>query len=321
MTTAIISGITGQDGLYLTELLLSKNYRVLGIVRDKKKALDKLPLTIKDQVELVVWDMMSQERLVEILAKYQPNEVYNFAAFSTGVGMFNDPIRIGEINGIAVTRILEAIREVNSIIRFCQASSSEMFGEVVQSPQNERTPFIPRSPYGAAKLYGHTMIRIYRKYYGLFACSAILFNHESPRRGLRFVTRKITHEVAKIKLGLSNELYLGNIDAKRDWGYAGDFVEAMWLMMKQDNADDYVIATGKTHTVRELCEIAFEYVGLDYQDYVRVDEGMYRSAEEAQLVGDAKKAQRDLGWVPRTEIREIIRMMVDADLKLLEGDI
>ena len=257
MPTALITGITGQDGSYLAEQLLAKGCRVIGAVRNTENAKARLPAALKSDAELVAWDMLDQKRMTEVLAEYRPAEIYNFAAYSSGAGMFDDPVGIGEVNGLAVARMLEAIRAVDVNIRFCQASSREIFGEAVESPQIESTPVNPRSPYGAAKLYADAMIRIYRQRYGLFACSAILFNHESPRRGLAFVTRKITHEAAKIKLGLAKELHLGNLDAQRDWGFSGDYVRAMWLMLQQEYADDYVVATGKAHSVRELCDLAF----------------------------------------------------------------
>jgi GDP-D-mannose dehydratase len=321
MPTVLITGITGQDGSYLAELLFAKGYRVIGAVRQRQNAKESLSTVLKNSVELIVWDMLDQPRMTEVLAEYCPAEIYNFAAYSSGAGMFDDPVGVGEVNGLAVPRILEAIREVDAKIRFCQASSREIFGEAVESPQTESTPANPRSPYGAAKLYADSMIRIYRQRYGLFACSAILFNHESPRRGLCFVTRKITHEAAKIKLGLAKELHIGNLDAQRDWGYAGDYVRAMWLMLQQERADDYVVATGKAHSVRELCEFAFSRLGLDYRDYVREDALAYRPIEPALLVGCAAKANSKLSWKPEIEFRELVHMMVDADLRNLSEKI
>ena len=321
MKTALVTGVTGQDGSYLAELLIAKGYRVVGAVRDVQLAVESLPSTLVSRVELVVWDVLDQRRMVDVLSRYRPQEVYNFAAYSSGAGMYDDPVAIGEVNGLAVARTLEAVREVDANIRFCQASSSEMFGEVTESPQSEETPFHPRSPYGAAKLYAHSMIRIYRQRYGLFACSAILFNHESPRRGLGFVTRKITHEVASIKLGLTNELCLGNLDARRDWGFAGDYMRAMWLMLQSAQADDYVLATGETHSVREFCECAFEYLGLDYRNYVREGSAAYRPVEVVQLTGNAEKARRCLSWVPELGFRELVSMMVDGDLRMLREKI
>jgi GDPmannose 4,6-dehydratase len=321
MPTVLITGITGQDGSYLAELLLTKSYRVIGAVRQKQHARESISAVLKNNVELVEWDMLDQCRMMEVLAEYRPAEIYNFAAYSSGAGMFDDTVGMSEVNGLAVARILEAICEVDSKIRFCQASSREIFGEAVESPQTESTPANPRSPYGAAKLYADSMIRIYRQRHGLFACSAILFNHESPRRGREFVTRKITQEAAKIKMGLAKELCLGNIDAQRDWGFAGDYVRAMWLMMQHQRADDYIIATGKTHSVREFCEYAFGYLGLDYQTYVRADVSAYRPLEPLLLVGNADKARITLGWVPEVGFSELVRMMVDADLKIISENI
>ncbi|HEY9268127.1 MAG TPA: GDP-mannose 4,6-dehydratase [Methylotenera sp.] len=316
MRTALITGITGQDGSYMADLLLAKGYRVIGAVRGGQKA-PALSVGLEGAVELVEWDMLDQGCMTEVLSKYLPHEVYNFAAYSSGAGMYDDPVGMSEINGIAVTRMLESIRAVDTGIRFCQASSREVFGEALESPQTESTPANPRSPYGAAKLYADVMVRMYRHRYGLFACSAILFNHESPRRGLGFVTRKITHEAAKIKLGLSSELCLGNLDARRDWGFAGDFVRAMWLMLQEQSAEDYVVATGASHSVRELCDIAFSYLGLDYRAYVREDAGAYRPPESGLLVGSAAKAYAALGWSPEIGFEELIRMMVDADVQVL----
>lgn len=315
--TALITGITGQDGSYLAELLLAKGYRVIGTVRDRQKAGDASPVALKDAVEFVAWDMLDQRGMTGTLAQYRPQEIYNFAAYSSGAGMYDDPVGVGEVNGMAVARMLEAIRVVDVRMRFCQASSREIFGEAVESPQDEATPVNPRSPYGAAKLYADSMIRIYRQRYDIFACSAILFNHESPRRGLGFVTRKITCAAAKIKLGLVKELHLGNLDAQRDWGFAGDYVRAMWLMLQQERADDYVLATGQVHSVRELCELAFSHLGLDYRDYVREEEACYRPTEGALLVGNIAKARSELRWQPETGFRELVRMMVDEDLRRL----
>jgi GDPmannose 4,6-dehydratase len=314
---ALITGITGQDGAYLAELLLTKGCHVIGAARNARDVKARLSAELKGSVELISWDMLDQQGMTDALAVYRPAEIYNFAAYSSGAGMFDDPVGIGEVNGLAVARILEAIRAVDTNIRFCQASSREIFGDALESPQTEATTTQPRSPYGAAKLYADAMIRIYRQRYDLFACSAILFNHESPRRGLEFVTRKITHEAAKIKLGLAKELHLGNLDAQRDWGFAGDYVRAMWLMLQQEQADDYVVATGKAHSVRELCEFAFSRLGLDYRDYVREDASAYRPAEPALLVGSAVKANRKLGWKPEIEFKELVHMMVDADWQTL----
>ncbi len=315
--SALITGIAGQDGSYLAELLVAKGYRVIGAVRDPDKAAVLLPRNIQTAVELVAWDMLDQRLMIKTLRDYQPQEFYNFAACSSGVRMYDDPVSISEVNGVSVTRMLEAIRTADVYIRFCQASSREIFGDGLESPQNELTPMCPRSPYGAAKLYADNMIRIYRERYDLFACSAILFNHESPRRGLEFVTRKITSEVAKIKCGLTKELRLGNLNAYRDWGFAGDYVRGMWLMLQQEHPSDYVFATGKAHTVRELCEIAFSHLGLDYRDYVREEVESYRPAESALLVGDISKARIKLNWHPETGFKELVKMMVDEDLRKL----
>jgi len=320
MVTALITGVTGQDGSYMAELLLSKGYRVVGVVRDIKNSLELPVLRLANNVELVSLDMLDQNRLIEVLKEYQPKEIYNFAAYSSGSGMFDNPVGIGEINGLAISRILEAIRTVDKSIRFCQASSSEMFGNAYNSPQSEGTPFRPRTPYGAAKLYAHSMIGIYRQHYGLFGCSAILFNHESPRRGLNFVTRKITHEAAKIKLGLSNKLYLGNLDSYRDWGFAGDYVRAMWMMLQHQTADDYVVSTNKTHSVRNLCEIVFNYLELNYNDYVQMNKEIYRPDENVQLVGDSTKIRTELNWSPEVEFEEMLSLMVDSDLELLRNN-
>lgn len=316
---ALITGITGQDGSYLAELLVAKGYRVIGTARDQLRARAALPVEIADAVQLVAWDMLDQRVITETLAQYRPHEIYNLSAYSSGAGMYEDPVGMGEVNGLAVVRILEAIQEVDACMRFCQASSREIFGEANESPQTESTTVNPRSPYGAAKCYADSMIRIYRQRFGIFACSAILFNHESPRRGLGFVTRKITHGVARIKLGLAKELHLGNLEAQRDWGFAGDFVRAMWLMLQKNKADDYVLATGQVHSVRELCDIAFSYLGLDYRAYVREDETSYRPAENVLLVGDISKARTNLNWQPETNFKELVQMMVEHDLRSL-GD-
>jgi GDPmannose 4,6-dehydratase len=318
MKTALITGISGQDGFYMADLLIRKNYRVIGAVRDIRKAKVALPSNLVSNIEFIEWDMLDQPRMISALVKYRPNEIYNFAACSSGAQMFDDPVGISEVNGLAVARILEAIRSVDINIRLCQASSSELFGDPVESPQLESTPLHPRSPYGAAKLYAHTMIRIYRQRYNLLANSAILFNHESPRRGLGFVTRKITHEAVKIKLGLAKELHLGNLDARRDWGFAGDYVMAMWLMQQQPAAEDYVLATGVTHSVRDLCRIAFKHLGLDYLDYIREDAAAFRPNEKALLVGNATKAKEKLGWENKIDFQSLVHMMVDADLNLLK---
>lgn len=317
MKTALITGIRGQDGSYLAELLLANGYYVVGTSRDVQKSVRSLSPSLGG-VELVAWDLLDQNEIVRILSCYRPAELYNFAACSSGSGMYDDPVGIGEVNGLAVARILEAIRAVDHGIRFCQASSREIFGEPGESPQSERTLVNPRSPYGAAKLYADNMVRMYRARYGLFACSAILFNHESPRRGLEFVTRKVTHEAARVKLGQADEIRLGNLDARRDWGFAGDFVRAMWRMLQAQRPEEYVVATGETHSVRELCELAFGRLGLDYCDYVREDGAAYRPVEPLQLVGDSSKARKQLAWEPVVEFREMVCMMVDADLRNLK---
>jgi GDPmannose 4,6-dehydratase len=276
-----------------------------------------LPTPMSDRVAFEEWNMQDPTRIVEILARYRPAEAYNFAARSTGSGMHDDPAGIAVTNGVAVAQILEAIRSVSASTRFCQASSSEMFGEPAQSPQSEATPFTPRSPYGAAKLYAHSMIDIYRRTHRLFACSAILFNHESPRRPLYYVTRKVSHAAASIKLGVTDTLSLGNLAARRDWGFAGDSVRAMWSMLQRPQPDDYVVATGVTHSVEELCQIAFAHVGLDHRRYVRSDPASYRPSERGQLVGDAGKAHSELGWQPSVGFEDMVRAMVDADLERL----
>ncbi len=317
--TALITGVTGQDGSYLAEFLLEKGYCVVGMVRRTSTVNFDRIKHIQDQIELVQGDLLDQSSLMEIIRTYQPDEVYNLAAQSFVPTSFSQPVLTGEFTALGVTRLLEAIRHVKPDARFYQASSSEMFGKVVEVPQRETTPFYPRSPYGVAKVYGHWITVNYRESYGMFACSGILFNHESPRRGLEFVTHKVTHAAARIKLGLQHELRLGNLDARRDWGYAGDYVRGMWLMLQQDQPDDYVLATGETHSVRELCEMAFGHVGLDWRDYVVVDPKHYRPAEVDLLVGDASKARRVLGWEPSVNFEQLVRMMVDADLQALQN--
>jgi GDPmannose 4,6-dehydratase len=318
MKKALITGVTGQDGSYLAEFLLGKGYKVLGMVRRTSTVNFDRITHIQNNIELVQGDLLDQVSLIAILQEHHPEEVYNLAAQSFVPTSFEQPVLTGECTALGVTRVLDAIRLVDKNIRFYQASSSEMFGKVREVPQNEDTPFYPRSPYGAAKVYGHWITVNYRESYDLFACSGILFNHESPRRGLEFVTHKVTHGAAKIKLGLADELRLGNLEAQRDWGYVGDYVEAMWLMLQQDKPDDYVIATGKTHSVRELCEVAFGHLGLDYRDYVVSDPKFYRPAEVDQLVGDAGKARRVLGWEPRVSFEKLIHLMVDADTEALQ---
>ena len=316
---ALITGITGQDGSYLAELLLDKGYEVIGMVRRSSIVNYERIAHIQDRVRIVTGDLLDQVSMIEILRTYRPDEVYNLAAQSFVQTSFSQPVLTGETTALGVTRILDAIRLVDGDIRFYQASSSEMFGKVQQVPQNERTPFYPRSPYGVAKVYGHWITVNYRESYGLHATSGILFNHESPRRGLEFVTRKITHAAARIKLGLADELRLGNLEAERDWGFAADYVEAMWSMLQQDEPSDYVICTGKTHSVRTLCELAFAYVGLDYRDHVVTDERFMRPAEVDLLVGDPSKAAAAFGWHPKTTLAELVKLMVDADVALLQG--
>src|ERR1700684_3327355 len=310
---ALITGITGQDGSYLAEFLLQKNYRVFGLIRRSSTINFERIKHLQDDVELVPGDLLDQSSLIEALQKTQPDEVYNLAAQSFVPTSWNQPVLTGEFTALGVTRVLEAIRLVNPRIRFYQASSSEMFGKVRESPQTEDTPFYPRSPYGVAKAYGHYITVNYRESYNLHATSGILFNHESPRRGLEFVTRKITWHAAAIKLGLADKLQLGNLDAERDWGYAKDYVEAMWLMLQQDTAEDFVIATGETHSVRRCLEIAFDQAGIEIGDHVQIDESLRRPAEVDQLIGDRSKAERMLGWAPETSFEELIRLMVDAD--------
>ncbi|GAB4461358.1 MAG: GDP-mannose 4,6-dehydratase [Armatimonadaceae bacterium] len=315
--SALITGITGQDGSYLAELLLSKGYRVYGIVRRASTENFERIAHLTGRIELLQADLLDQYSLIDAVRQAQPSEIYNLAAQSFVPTSWGQPVLTGEFTALGVTRILEAIRLVDPTIRFYQASSSEMFGKVLETPQTENTPFYPRSPYGVAKVYGHYITVNYRESYNLYAVSGILFNHESPRRGLEFVTRKVSDGVARIKLGLSKELRMGNLDAKRDWGFAGDYVEAMWLMLQQNEPDDYVVATNETHTVRELVQIAFERVGLDYEQYVVIDPAFVRPAEVDLLLGDYSKAQQKLGWKPKTPFRDLVHMMVDADLARL----
>ena len=316
---ALITGITGQDGSYLAELLLDKGYEVLGMVRRSSTVNFERIAHLQDKITFVPGDLLDEISMIHILRQYRPQEVYNLAAQSFVQTSFGQPVLTGETTALGVTRLLDAIRLVDPEIRFYQASSSEMFGKVHEVPQKETTPFHPRSPYGVAKVYGHWITLNYRESYDLHATSGILFNHESPRRGLEFVTRKISHTVAKIKLGQTNELRLGNLDAQRDWGFAGDYVEAMWLMLQQDEPEDFVICTGETHSVREFCEVAFGHVGLDWEDHVVIDEAFFRPAEVDLLVGDATKAEQMLGWKPETTFEQLVTMMVDADLDLLSG--
>jgi GDPmannose 4,6-dehydratase len=318
MPTALVTGVTGQDGSYLAEFLLEQGYKVVGMVRRTSTINFDRIRHLQDKIELVQGDLLDQMSLIGILQEYHPQEVYNLAAQSFVPTSFTQPVLTGEFTALGVTRMLEAIRIVDPTIRFYQASSSEMFGKVVEVPQRESTPFYPRSPYGVAKVYGHWITVNYRESYNIYGCSGILFNHESPRRGLEFVTHKITHGVARIKLGLADSLHLGNLESQRDWGYAGDYVRAMWLMLQQGDADDYVVATGETHSVREFVEEAFGYLDLDWRDYVVQDPKFYRPAEVDLLVGDAGKAGRVLGWEPTVDFRGLVRLMVDADLRALK---
>jgi GDPmannose 4,6-dehydratase len=316
---ALITGITGQDGSYLAEFLLDKGYEVIGMVRRSSTVNFERIAHIQDRVRFVPGDLLDEVSMIEVLRTYRPGEVYNLAAQSFVQTSFGQPVLTGETTALGVTRLLDAIRLVDPEIRFYQASSSEMFGKVREVPQTETTPFHPRSPYGVAKVYGHWITVNYRESYDLHATSGILFNHESPRRGLEFVTRKISHTVAKIKLGRAEELRLGNLEAKRDWGFAADYVDAMWRMLQRDTPLDFVVCTGETHSVREFCQLAFDHVGLAWDDYVVVDEEFMRPAEVDLLVGDAKLAETELGWTPTTPFAELVRLMVDADMDLLEG--
>ena len=313
---ALITGITGQDGSYLAELLLDHGYEVIGMLRRSSTLNFERIARIQDRVTLVTGDLLDEVSMISILREHRPNEVYNLAAQSFVQTSFSQPVLTGETTALGVTRILDAVRIVDPEIRFYQASSSEMFGKVHEVPQRESTPFHPRSPYGVAKLYGHWITVNYRESYGLHASSGMLFNHESPRRGLEFSTRKITNGAARIKHGLESTLPLGNLEAQRDWGFAGDYVRAMWLMLQQDQPSDYVVATGETHSVKELCELAFGHVGLDYRDHVVVDERFFRPAEVDLLVGDATRARDVLGWKPDVAFSDLVAMMVDADLEI-----
>jgi GDPmannose 4,6-dehydratase len=315
MPTALITGVTGQDGSYLAEFLLDRGYRVVGMVRRTSTINFDRIRHIQEQIEIVQGDLLDQMSLIAILHEYKPVEVYNLAAQSFVPTSFTQPVLTGEFTALGVTRMLEAIRIVDPSIRFYQASSSEMFGKVAEVPQRESTPLHPRSPYGVAKVYGHWITINYRESYNIFGCSGILFNHESPRRGLEFVTHKITHGAVRIKLGLADELRLGNLEARRDWGYAGDYVRAMWLMLQQEMPDDYVVATGETHSVEEFVNEAFGYLDLDWRDYVVQDPKFYRPAEVDLLVGDPSKAGKILGWEPTVDFPSLVRLMVDADLR------
>ena len=318
---ALITGITGQDGAYLAKLLLQKGYQVHGMMRRSSTETMERIADIRDSITVHQGDLLDQLSLVRLMDEVQPTEVYNLAAQSFVPTSWSQPILTGETTGLGVTRVLEAIRQVNPDIRMYQASSSEMFGKVQETPQTETTPFYPRSPYGVAKVYGYWITINYRESYDIFACNGILFNHESPLRGLEFVTRKITDGVARIKLGIQNELLLGNLDAKRDWGFAGDFVHAMWLMLQADKPDDYVIATGEQHSVRDFCKIAFGTVGLNLEDYVGINPRFYRPAEVETLLGDPAKAKTKLGWEPQVTFEQLVTMMVEEDIKRIEREI
>jgi len=318
MTKALVTGVTGQDGSYLAEFLLGQGYEVVGMVRRTSTINFDRIRHFQDRITIVQGDLLDQVSLINILQEHHPDEVYNLAAQSFVPTSFQQPVLTGEFTALGVTRVLDAIRIVDRSIRFYQASSSEMFGKVREVPQRESTPFYPRSPYGAAKVYGHWITVNYRESYDLFACSGILFNHESPRRGLEFVTHKITHAAARIKLGLADELRLGNLDSRRDWGYAPDYVRAMWLMLQQDQPDNYVVATGETHSVREFCQEAFGHLGLDWEKYVVTDPKFYRPADVDLLVGDPSKARRVLHWEPSVTFQELVHLMVDADMATLQ---
>jgi len=318
--TALITGITGQDGSYLAEFLLSKGYRVCGLVRRSSTVNFERLYHLQDRLELIPGDLLDQNSLISALQHCEPTEVYNLASQSFVPTSWNQPTLTGEFTALGVTRMLEALRLVNPKIRFYQASSSEMFGMVRQSPQNENTAFYPRSPYGVAKLYGHWITVNYRESYSLFTCSGILFNHESPRRGLEFVTRKVTYGAARIKLGRQARLKMGNLDAERDWGFAGDYVEAMWQMLQQEEPRDYVVASGVAHSVRQLLEIAFGHLGMDYREYVEIDPVLLRPAEVYHLLGDSTRARQELGWKPKVSFEELVKMMVDEDLARLEAE-
>jgi len=318
MPTALITGITGQDGSYLAELLLSKGYHVVGMARRASTVTSERIAHLLDNITIVQGDMHDQGSLIALLEEHEPTEVYNLAAQSFVPTSWSQPALTAEVTALGVTRLLEAIRFMNAKIKFYQASSSEMFGKVVEVPQKETTPFYPRSPYGVAKVYAHWITVNYRESFGIFAVSGILFNHESPRRGLEFVTRKISNGAARIKLGLSKDLHLGNLDSQRDWGFAGDYVQAMWLMLQRENPENYVIGTGETHSVREFCQIAFSHLDLDYKEFIVEDRKFYRPAEVDLLISDPSKAGRELGWEPQVGFQELVTMMVDADLEGLK---
>jgi GDPmannose 4,6-dehydratase len=318
MPTALITGITGQDGSYLAELLLSKGYQVVGMARRASTVTSERIAHLLDNITIVQGDLHDQGSLIALLEEHEPTEVYNLAAQSFVPTSWNQPALTAEVTALGVTRLLEAIRFINAKIKFYQASSSEMFGKVVEVPQKETTPFYPRSPYGVAKVYGHWITINYRESFDMFAVSGILFNHESPRRGLEFVTRKIANGAARIKLGLSKDLHLGNLDSQRDWGFAGDYVQAMWLMLQRENPENYVIGTGETHSVREFCRIAFSHLDLDYKEFIVEDRKFYRPAEVDLLISDPSKAGRELGWEPHVGFQDLVTMMVDADLEGLK---
>jgi GDPmannose 4,6-dehydratase len=318
MRTAMITGITGQDGSYLAEFLLARGYQIIGIVRPDTPGQYHRIATFQHDIQLVESSLLDQARLRTIIEEYRPSEIYNFAARASSSQLFSAPLLTSEFNGLAVVQMLELIRLVDPSIRFCQASSSEMFGNATESPQNERTAFRPRNPYGIAKLFAHGMVGSYRANQGIFACSSILFNHESPRRGAEFVTRKISMSVARIAAGLDSHLQLGNLDATRDWGYAADYVRAMWLMLQSSSPDDYVLATGISHSVKEFCEIAFRHVGLDYRNYILQNADTQRPKETTPLVGDSLKAQETLKWSHSVSFQELVCMMVDADVRALK---
>jgi GDPmannose 4,6-dehydratase len=317
---ALITGVTGQDGSYLAEFLLEKGYEVIGMARRSSTVTFERIAHIQDRITLVAGDLLDEVSMISLLREYRPTEVYNLAAQSFVQTSWSQPVYTGETTALGVTRMLDAIRIVDPDIRFYQASSSEMFGKVVEVPQRESTPFYPRSPYGVAKVYGHWITVNYRESYGMYASSGILFNHESPRRGIEFAPRKIANGVARIALGLDKELRLGNLEAQRDWGFAGDYVKAMWMMLQQGEPGDYVVATGETHSVRHFCELAFSHAGLDYRNHVVLDERFMRPAEVDLLIGDSSKARAQLGWKPETSFEELVRMMVDADIKRLRGN-
>jgi GDPmannose 4,6-dehydratase len=321
MRMALITGVNGQDGSYLAEMLLNQGYRVTGTVRSRPSAGDDTRIRrIPKEVEIVESNLFGDSSLESLLRQFRPSEVYNLAARASSKELWAEPTSTGELNALTVVQLLDAIYRIDPEIRFVQASSSEVFGRAVEVPQTESTPFQPRNPYGVAKAFGHWITAVYRKERGLFACSCILYNHESPRRGMDFVTRKISHGVARIKLGMADKLVLGDLDARRDWGFAGDYVQAMWLALQQTAPDDYIVATGETHSVREFCETAFAHVGLRYEDYVTQNRENFRPPETALLVGNPAKAKRILGWRQTVSFEELVRMMVDSDLQLLEMD-